>query len=474
MTAPITLDPAEPGPLYQQIATRLRAALAAGTLPAGSRLPSARVLASQLAVARGTVNAAYAVLAGEGAIEPRGGRNTTVAKGLTAAGVPPAQKSMRLAARSGVPATAPLPFRVGLPALDAFPHKQWADLTARVVRGMGARDLAYPDPAGLAALRAAIVAHVGPARGIACTPDQVFITGGFQSALTLVRQVLLRAGDPVWVEDPGYLPTRQALEAGGAAVVPIRVDQEGLRVQSGLVSAPRARLAIVTPTHQSPLGMALSLPRRLELLAWATDAGAWVLEDDYDGEFHYAGRPPPALKSLDKAERVLFGGSFSKTLFPGLRLGYLIVPDSLNGAFQRAARLLLAGHSALDQRVTATFLERGHFTRHIRRMRGLYAARRTALAAALMARFGERVAVDPAPGGMHLLARFTGMADDGTLVRRAAAAGLAPTCLSSLAMARNCGQGLLLGFANLPESDAADMVERLAACVLDSQPPESP
>ena len=466
MTAPITLDPAEPGPLYQQIATRLRAALAAGTLPAGSNLPSARILAGQLAVARGTVDAAYAVLAGEGAIEPRGGRKTTVTKGLTAAGVPPAQQAMHLAARGGVPATAPLPFRVGLPALDAFPRKQWAELTARVARGMDPQDLAYPDPAGLAALRAAIAAHVRPARGIACTPEQVFITGGFQSTLTLVRQVLLRAGDPVWVEDPGYLPTRQALEAAGATVVPIRLDQEGLRVQSGLVSAPRARLAIVTPSHQSPLGMTLSLPRRLELLAWATDAGAWVLEDDYDGEFHYAGRPPPALKSLDKAERVLFGGSFSKTLYPGLRLGYLIVPDALNGAFQRAARLLLAGHSALEQRVTATFLERGHFARHIRRMRGLYAARKAALAEALTARFGDSVKIDPAGGGMHLLARFTGVADDGTLVRRAAAAGLAPTSLSGLAMAHNCGQGLLLGFANLPEPDAPDLVERLAACVL--------
>jgi GntR family transcriptional regulator/MocR family aminotransferase len=322
--------------------------------------------------------------------------------------------------------------------------------------------LGYVDPAGLAPLRTQVARYLGVARGIVCAADQVLITGGFQGALSLVRQVLLRPGDPVWVEDPGYFMTRQALESSNVRPVPVRVDRDGMRVAAGVVAAPKARLAVVTPTHQSPLGVALSLPRRLDLLAWAADAGAWVLEDDYDSEFRYSGHPLPALKSLDRNDRVLFAGSFSKVLFPGLRLGYLVVPDELLGAFTRAARLLDAGRPVLEQQVVATFMEQGHFGRHIRRMRALYATRRLALAAALWEAFGDRVKVELAAGGMHLLARFPGGADDTVLARRAAEAGLAPTALSSLATAHDAGQGLLLSFTNIAEDDAPALARRLA------------
>ena len=238
-----------------------------------------------------------------------------------------------------------------------------------------------------------------------------------------------------------------------------------MRVAAGIAAAPRARMAMVTPTHQSPLGVSLSLPRRLALLAWAAEANAWVLEDDYDSEFRYTGHPLPALKSLDRADRVLFAGSFSKVLFPALRLGYLIVPDELSDAFQRAARLTTAGLPILDQRVTAAFIEHGHFARHIRRMRGLYANRRKTLAAALTEKFGDRIAIELEAGGMHLLVRFTDAANDGELVRHAAKAGLAPTALSGLTMAHDCGQGLLLNFANLPAETAEDTVRRLADAI---------
>jgi GntR family transcriptional regulator/MocR family aminotransferase len=354
---------------------------------------------------------------------------------------------------------------MGLPALDVFPRKLWSGLTVRAARALGAADLTYPDPAGFLPLRQAIAAYLGVARGIVCRPEQIVVTSGFQGALALVRQVLVRPGDTVWVEDPGYLNARQALEAGGARIVPVRVDAEGMRVQAGVVAAPRARLAVVTPAHQCPLGVTLSLPRRMALLAWAAETGAWVLEDDYDGEFRYVGRPIPALKSLDRGERVLYAGSFSKVLFPALRLGYLVVPDELSEAFLRAGRLLVGGPAALDQRVAAAFIERGHFARHLRRMRGLYAERRRALAAALAARFGDGITVELAAGGMHLLARFPGAAEDGVLARRAAGAGLAPTALSSLALAHDCGGGLLLGFANLPVDEAPAMVDRLAAAI---------
>ena len=458
------LDRSIVGPLHQQLASRLRAAIAAGTLAPGARLPSARNLAGQLGVARGTVDAAYAMLAGEGTLLPRGPAGTIVSPALAARPALPSQRLIPLAARRAPPNVV-LPFRMGLPALDAFPRKLWSGLTVRAARRLGAGDLGYPDVAGDAALRTAVAAYLGVARGISCSADQVLITGGFQGALALVLNVLLRVGDPVWVEDPGYLMARQALEAAGARLVPVRVDAEGLRVAAAVQAAPRARLAVLTPTHQCPLGVALSLPRRLALLAWAAEAGAWVLEDDYDSEFRYAGHPLPALKSLDRGGRVLYAGTFSKVLFPGLRLGYLVVPDELAGAFARAARLQHSGLPALEQRVTAAFMAEGHFARHIRRMRGLYAARRTALAAALRGAFGERVALELAAGGMHLLARFPEAEDDVTLARRAAEAGLAPTALSGTAMAHDCGQGLLLSFTNVAEADAPALVQRLAAAI---------
>ena len=249
---------------------------------------------------------------------------------------------------------------------------------ARRTRASGLTRWRYPDPSGLLPLREAIAAYLGVSRGILCTPDQVLVTAGFQGALALVARVLLRTGDPVWVEDPGYHLARQALEAAGATLVPVRVDRDGMRVAAGVVAAPRARLAVVTPTHQSPLGVALSLPRRLALLAWAAEAGAWVLEDDYDSEFRYTGHPLPALKSLDRGGRVLYAGSFSKVLFPALRLGYLVVPDELAEAFARASRLWSLGLPSLEQRVVAAFMAEGHFARHLRRMRSLYAARRQA------------------------------------------------------------------------------------------------
>jgi GntR family transcriptional regulator / MocR family aminotransferase len=464
MSATITLDREAGGPLSQQIANRLRDAVAMGTLPPGARLPSARSLAGQLGVARGTVDAAYAILADEGTLEPRGPAGTIVSKALSAR-PPPVQHPMPFVRRPQAAANMPLPFRLGLPALDAFPRKLWSTLSVRAARGVGTADLANPDPAGHLPLREAIAAYLGVSRGIVCTAEQVLVTGGFQGALTLVTHLLLRPGDPVWMEDPGYPPARQALEAAGARLVPVRVDRDGMRVAAAIASAPRARLAVVTPTHQCPLGVGLTLPRRLALLAWAADADAWVLEDDYDSEFRYTGHRPPALKSLDRAGRVLYAGSFSKVLFPGLRLGYLVAPDELSEALQRASRLLQWGQPALPQRVVAAFMTEGHFARHLRRMRTLYTARRRALAETLTATFGDRVAVELAAGGMHLLARFAGATDDGMLARRAAEAGLAPTALSSLAIAHDCGQGLLLGFTNVAESDAMAVVGRLRGAV---------
>jgi GntR family transcriptional regulator / MocR family aminotransferase len=459
------LDLTEADPIFLQIAARVRSAIAKGQIAPGARLPSSRALAAQLGVARGTTDAAYALLAGEGAIVTRGSVGTIVSGAPGSRIETVGHTPFMFSAASAADKTAPLPFRMGLPALDVFPRKLWSSLTVQAVRATQAADLAAADPAGVLELRQAVAAYLGVARGIRCSAEQVMITAGYQGALTLVRSVLVRPGDPVWVEDPGYLMTRQALDTTGARVVPVRVDQDGMRVASGVSAAPRARLAVVTPTHQCPTGVALSLPRRLELLAWAAEAGSWILEDDYDSEFRYAGRPLPSLKSLDRGERVLYAGSFSKVLFPALCLGYLVVPAELATAFLRASRLTALAQPVLEQRVVAAFMQKGHFARHIRRMRMLYADRRRALVAALHAAFGERVAVELAGGGMHLLARFPGAADDTELVRRSAAAGLAPSALSALAMAHDCGHGLLLGFTNVAAADAEAIVGRLAEVV---------
>ena len=310
-------------------------------------------------------------------------------------------------------------------------------------------------------MREEVAAYAGIARGIVCAPYQVLITTGYQGALALVRQALLRQGDAVWVEDPGHPQAFQALEVGGATLVPVPVDKDGMRVAAGIKAAPKARLAVVTPTHQSPLGVSLSLPRRLALLSWAEETGGWVLEDDYDAEFRYTGPTPPALKSLDRAGRVLFAGSFSKTLFPGLRLGYLIVPEPLLETMTRAARLTTRGPPVLEQGVTARFMAGGHFARHVKKMRGLYARRRTALARALEGHFP----VEPAAGGMHLMIRLPEGVDDGVAARKGMAAGLAPMALSSLAIAHDPGRGLLLGFTNVREEDAPALVARLRTAI---------
>ena len=453
-------------PLYRQVCEHMRATIRAGQLRPGDRVPSARDLAAQFGTARGMVDAAYAILAGEGYLISRGPAGTVVSTELDSRAVAGAVSRQRPRSRAEPPARNVLrPLQLGLPALDAFPRKIWSRLVARHARAFAPTDMAYPEPSGYVPLREAIAAYLATSRGVRCTAGEILITNGYQDALNLAASVLLRPGDKVWLEDPGYPSAAEALNAAGAALVPIRVDAEGVRVSEGLARARRARLAVVTPSHQSPLGVALSLPRRLGLLSWASDAGAWIIEDDYDSEFRYVGRPLPALKSLDQDERVLYAGSFSKVLYPGLRLGYLVVPDSLIDAFTHSIRLRYLGHPTLEQRVVADFMAAGHFARHIKRMRALYGARRRTLADNLSQVLGDRVTVEPRPGGMHLIARLGRGLHDVELAKPARAYGFAVEALSRRAMTHECGQGLLLGFTNVAESDARNVCERLRLAI---------
>ncbi|MGA9868978.1 MAG: PLP-dependent aminotransferase family protein [Acetobacteraceae bacterium] len=461
----IELDRLMGAPLQVQLYARVREAIEAGTLRAGARLPSARGLSVQLGVARGTVDAAFGRLIGEGYVVPRGPAGTFVASEFAARTAAPRQDVAGLLPAPGQAVV--LPFQLGIPALDAFPRTLWSRLIGRAVRGLSPSALAYPDPAGWPPLRAAIAAYLGVSRGVACAPGQVFVTAGYQGALALIARALLRPGDRVWMEDPGYPFARLGLESAGATLIPIRVDRDGLDVAEAARRAQDARFAVVTPSHQSPLGVSLSLARRLALLRWAAAAGAWVIEDDYDSEFHYSASPLPALKSLDREERVLYAGSFSKVLFPGLRLGYLVVPGSLIDAFAREVKPLQGGSAVLEQAAVAAFMAEGYFARHLRRMRGLYAARRGALARELMGGFGDRIHLDLQAGGLHLLLRLAASVSDARVAERAQGEGLAVQPLSLCAMENDSGPGLLLGFTNIAEVEAPRAARRLVRAIGD-------
>lgn len=461
----LTLHREDASPIYLQLYRRYREAISTSKLQPGDRVPSVRSLASELNVARGTVEAAYQMLVSEGYFLARGAAGTVVSPRLENLAGPVQAKATRGRSEPSAPRVATstaLPFQLGLPALDAFPRKTWARLAGRSLRTLETVAMTYPDPAGYEPLRRAIAAYLGISRGIVCTHEQVFVTSGYRGALELVCQTLLKPDDVGWFEDPGYVHARLFLERIGVQLTPVPVDHEGLNVSAGLQHAAHARFAVVTPTHQSPLGMALSLPRRLQLLDWAAQRKAWIIEDDYDSEFRYQGRPLPALKSLDRHGRVLYTGTFSKVLFPGLRLAYLVVPEAQVGTFNDAVRIFAGPGSIPPQATVASFMEEGHFARHLRKMRTLYAERRGYLVDALERYGADQLHVLPQAGGIHVSAMLTSRQDDIDLTTAANAKGLGVEAMSRWRIRKAAHGGLLMGYANFASADeAAKAVKRL-------------
>jgi len=435
-------------PKYQEIYRRFRLAIDQGQLGPGDRVPSVRSLALELKVARGTVEAAYQLLVSEGFFEARGQAGTVIAGALPQVSVKP--PPVVLSATSG-----PRPLQMGLPALDAFPRKLWARLVTRQVRRTDADSLAMGDVRGVEALRVAIANYLALYRGVECAPRQVFVCAGYAGCLMLLCDALQMAGQRCWFEDPGYLHARQLLIHQGVEVVPVPVDADGLEVERGMQRDRQARLAIVTPAHQSPLGVALSPARRLALLEWAREQGSWVVEDDYDSEFRYRGQPLAALKSQDVGDRVIHAGSFSKMLFPGLRLGYLVVPAALVEAFERSAEALQQRSAQLLQLTVADFLEQGHFTRHLKQMRQLYAQRRGWLVEALRVHCSGFLRVDEPAGGVNLLARLLVEVPDDVVAVAADNAGLGVQALSGWMIEPGRERGLLMGFTNVATAGQA-------------------
>ncbi|MGX6999697.1 MocR-like pyridoxine biosynthesis transcription factor PdxR [Caballeronia sp. KNU42] len=498
----IEIDRRQQLPIYLQICERFKTAIAAGHLRPGERVPALRSLATQLNTARGTVELAYTILVDEGYLQMRGAAGTFVSPSLPASvmrsprapgvqeasgsqstdgtgaretpgescGAQPALRQLAVAvAMSG----APRPLQPGMPALDAFPAKVWNRLVSHRARSGGREMFAYPDPAGYRPLREHIATYLGLSRGVTCRPEQVFVTGGYRATLELVLRSLARPNDRVWYEDPGYLLARGFLAETGVQLVPVPVDREGIDVERGMLVDAQARFALVTPSHQSPLGHTLSLARRVALLEWAEKASSWIIEDDYDSEFRYLGRPLPALKSLDRRDRVIYCGTFSKVLFPGLRLAYAVVPERAVERVGRVAHSMNAGSPTLLQAAVADFIEQGHFARHLKRMRALYGERRMLIVHALERAFGERLIVDLPPGGIQFAVQFTegpdGPVDDVAVASRAHEAGLAVLPLSiwyANSRARRTPRGLVMGFANIADADEAGRLARtLRACL---------
>lgn len=458
-------------PLHLQIYRRIRGAILGGALPPGSRLPSTRTLAADLGVSRNTTEEAFSQLEAEGYLVRRVGDGTYVALPDSPAPPPrpraggpvrsPGSRSLSARGRAIAGAgacpepTVPRPFAAGLPALEAFPFDTWSRLLARRLRRSGRDLLGYGDPAGYGPLREAVAAYLGTARGVTCNPRQVIVLTSSQQALDLAARLLVDPGDEVWMEEPGYLGGRAALTAAGARIVPVPVDENGLDVARGESLAPGARLAYVTPSHQYPLGVTLSLERRLALLAWAERAGSFLVEDDYDSEFRYTGRPLAAIQGLDSAGRVLYVGTFTKALFPSIRLAYLVAPEDLVDAFVHA-RTLMDGHTpTLLQAVLADFLAEGHFGAHVRRMRALYHERRDALLEA-------GATLGPVEAGFHATLHLPAGTDDVAVARRAAARGIEVQPLSRFYAGSTVTPGLVLGFAGIAPEAIREGMRRLA------------
>ena len=473
------LDRGDDAPLARQLYMQVRSAVLSGALRPGARLPSSRAMAARLGVARASVVAAYEQLLAEGCIEGRHGSGTFVSADLTGLVRPARPRAPRAPQRKPAPAPAPAfadferpaaetearPFNTGRTLLDARTVETWRRLTHRAVRSLGANDLGYTDPGGLGELRRGICDYLQAARDVRCEPRQVVVTGGTQHAIDIALRALLAPGDEVWVEDPGYPLTQALLALARARPRPIPVDAQGIVVEAGRRLAPKARAAIVTPSHQFPTAVPLSLARRLELLAWARDSGAWIIEDDYTSEFRYAGPPLASLQGLDEDERVIYVGTFNKALFPGLRLGYAVVPERLLPGFLDARYLMDRQPPTLTQAVLADFLREGHFAAHIRRMRQTYREQRDALAATLTRRGGGRLAVTVPDQGMHLLVHLSGGVSDTAVEAAAREAGIVVRAVSRFYRAAPPRAGLMLGFSGFPRPLIVPAAARLAALV---------
>lgn len=457
--ASISLDRADREPLHRQLAAELKRLILAQTIAPGARLPSSRIYAEELGVSRATVVAAVDELVAEGYAEGRHGSGVFVAPDLPDHVLRAAQQ-VAPATETALPRPDDVrPFQPAAPELALFPHEIWAKLMLKTWRNPVRELLASPDPLGWAPLRLAIADHLRAFRGMRCAPEQVVITSGAGEALELLGQSILKRGDKIIIEEPGYVLIRRTFTELGFTTAPIPVDADGLDIARG----PKdARAAVVTPARHYPLGMTMPLARRLALLDWARQHGTWIIEDDYDSEYRYHGKPLPALMGVDDAGVVISLGSFSKTMLPGLRIGYLVVPHTLINDMSAVMRERGARVSLFLQPVLADFMRLGHYAIHIRRMRRLYTKRQAALRDAIQRHAQGVLATTPEPAGMHLICTLENGMDDREASRRAAATGLLAPALSDYFAGKPFRRGLVLGYAGFDEAVIDASIRKLA------------
>lgn len=475
----LAIDRNAPKALHRQIYDAYRTAIVDGRLHSRQRIPSSRVLASELGVSRFPVLNAYAQLLAEGYIESRIGSGTVVSSSM-----PDQLTSSRPAgAQFVVSPSGPRPlsrhsslfprletspwlggwgaFGVGQVASDQFPLHLWSNLVARHCRNMDAKSFHYGDHKGSRALRETIASYLRTARSLHCQAEQIMIVSGSQQALEISARVLLDPGSRVWVEEPGYRLAKDVLTLAGCHLVPVPVDVEGLDVAAGIARCRKARAAFVTPSHQFPLGVTMSASRRLRLLDWAQSSGSWIIEDDYDSEYRYRSMPIAALQGLDANARVIYIGTFSKVLYPSLRLGYLVIPPDLVDRFVTIRRAMDIGPPSFHQDVLADFIDEGHFARHIRRMRVLYRERRSALVDSIRKELGSMVELLGDEAGMHLTVRLRTTSRDLEIAERAARQKLWIWPLSPFFMGKGPCQGLILGFGSATVTEIPNAVRKL-------------
>ncbi len=462
-------------PDHSRLYRLLQGAIDSEQLTPGLRLPSSRQLAQTLGIARNTVVHVYAQLALEGSLRAGVGRGTYVSAAaavLSVGDLEPAHGAgaqlstttrLRLLSRRG---TALLDganaaslqwgaFTPGVPEVRLFPSLTWSRLQARLWRQVTPPQLSYATSGGDAGLRYAIAEHLREHRGMNCTAEQVVVTSGTQQSLHLVAQLLADPGDAVWIEDPGYWGARSVFGALGLKPVPVGLDAEGLSPSPRQLKAP-PRLMFVSPAHQYPMGVLMSQPRRRQLLDYAALRGVWVIEDDYDSDFRYASRPLPALQKQDRHGRVIYLGTFSKTLFPAMRLAYLVLPPALVDPFARALSELYREGQTPQQAVLARFMSEGHYANHIRRMRGVYGARHDQLLLEIKRHFGSQLPVFGGDAGLHLVLGLPKALADQAVAQAVADAGVSTRPLSIYSLKRHAPiQGLLLGYGAVDEADIA-------------------
>ncbi len=477
----IQIDPASTRPIGTQLYMGLRELMLSGGIATGVRLPATRTLARDLGISRTTVIEAFERLLAEGLIVSRVGSGSFVSDALRTERPQPQPRTGKIAVQQKQPQLSramgwafahfsrrerlphrPRAFVTALPAYDAFPMAQWARVAAKHWRGARDDVMGYGEPYGHPRLREAIATHLRGNRGISCDKDQIFVVGGAQQAFYQIGSALLNPGDKVWFENPGAIGARNGLVACGADLVPVPVDREGLRVDEGLRQSAKFRLAFVTPSHQQPLGHIMSLERRFALLRAAEQAGAWIIEDDYDGEFSFGRRPFPTLKSVDQTGLVIYVGTFSKSLFPALRLGFMLVPSTLVETFERISASFIQGVPTSVQAIVADFIQEGYFATHVRRMRRVYAERHAALCEEAQRMLGGLLEIVPTESGLHTIGRLAKGISEHAATDAAAEKGVIVSPIARFSISPTKDNGLVLGFGAVGPREIKDGIAKLA------------